>query len=84
MLGAFFWLHWTSQILGGVLAARYGTKLIFGLANFLPSLLCVLVPIATDRHINYLIALRVIQGLIAVNILFFSFDVLYLNFANVI
>lgn len=66
VLGAFYWFHWATQILGGVLAARYGTKLIFGLSNFLASVSCLLVPIAAYWHINCLIALRVIQGIIAV------------------
>lgn len=66
VLGAFFWLHWTTQIFGGIFAARYGTKLIFGLSNFLSSFLCLFVPIAANWHINYLIALRIAQGLIGV------------------
>lgn len=71
ILGAFFWLHWTTQILGGIFAARYGTKLIFGLSNFLSSFLCIFIPIAASWDINYLIALRIIQGTIGVIISFF-------------
>lgn len=66
VLGAFFWLHWTTQILGGIFAARYGTKLIFGLSNFLSSFLCFFIPFAANWDINYLIGLRLIQGAIAV------------------
>ncbi|KAE8747675.1 hypothetical protein FOCC_FOCC005654 [Frankliniella occidentalis] len=42
VLGAFFWLHWAMQVPGGVLARRYGTKLVFGLANLIPVLLTLL------------------------------------------
>lgn len=63
-MGAFYWLHWTTQILGGILAARYGTKLIFGLSNFISCFLCFLIPMAANWHINYLIGLRILQGVI--------------------
>ncbi|XP_011881463.1 PREDICTED: sialin isoform X2 [Vollenhovia emeryi] len=62
-LGAYYWLHWMSQLPGGLLARRYGTKLVFGLANLLTALLGFLIPYVT--HLYMLIALRVIQGLIA-------------------
>lgn len=62
-LGAYYWLHWTSQLPGGVIARRYGTKLVFGLANLLTALLGFLIPYAT--HLYVLITLRVVQGLIA-------------------
>lgn len=66
VLGSFFWLHWTLQIIGGVLAPRYGTKLIFGLSNFLSCFLCFFIPMAAKVHVNLLIAIRVIQGIISV------------------
>ncbi|KAL0113888.1 hypothetical protein PUN28_011313 [Cardiocondyla obscurior] len=63
ILGAYYWLHWISQLPGGLLARRYGTKLVFGLANFLTALLGFLIPYVT--HLYMLIILRVVQGLIA-------------------
>ncbi|XP_050466531.1 putative inorganic phosphate cotransporter isoform X2 [Cataglyphis hispanica] len=63
VLGAYYWLHWLSQLPGGLLARRYGTKLVFGLANLLTALLGFLVPYAT--HLYAFIILRMLQGLIA-------------------
>ncbi|EFN88313.1 sialin [Harpegnathos saltator] len=62
-LGAYYWLHWLSQLPGGLLARRYGTKLVFGLGNFLTALLGFFIPYVT--HLYSLIMLRVLQGLIA-------------------
>lgn len=62
-LGAYYWLHWLSQLPGGLLARRYGTKLVFGLGNLLTALLGFLIPYAT--HLYALITLRALQGLIA-------------------
>ncbi|XP_076244269.1 sialin-like [Calliopsis andreniformis] len=65
VLGAYFWLHWLSQLPGGLLARRYGTKLVYGLGNFLTAILGFLIPFATYYHLNALIFLRVLQGLIS-------------------
>jgi len=66
-LGAYYWLHWVSQLPGGLLARRYGTKLVFGLANLLTALLGFFIPYVT--HLYVLVTLRMLQGLIAVNFL---------------
>lgn len=63
VLGAYYWLHWLSQLPGGLLARRYGTKLVFGLGNLVTALLGFLIPYATQ--LSTLIFLRVLQGLIA-------------------
>ncbi|XP_034245909.1 sialin [Thrips palmi] len=65
VLGAFFWMHWLMQVPGGVLARRYGTKLVFGLANFIPVLLTLAVPVVAYWDYRALLALRFLQGLIA-------------------
>lgn len=84
VLGSFFWLLWTLQILGGVLGVRYGSKLIFGLSNFIACFLCFFIPMAAKMDVNYLIALRVVQGLISVSLfnhisdrVYFFFHVIY-------
>ncbi|XP_058829359.1 sialin [Topomyia yanbarensis] len=64
VLGAFFWLHWITQVPGGVLARKYGTKLVFGLANAIGCWLCFLMPLAAYWDLRILIWLRAIQGLI--------------------
>lgn len=64
-LGAYYWLHWVSQLPGGILARRYGTKIVFGWANLLTALVGFLIPFATRYHLYGLTFLRVIQGAIA-------------------
>lgn len=65
VLGAFFMLHWSTQLPGGLLAARYGTKKIFGLANFIGCVTCMLVPITAYLNYHALILLRLVQGFVA-------------------
>lgn len=64
LLGSFYWLHWVTQIPGGILARKYGTKLVFGLSNLIGCLLCVAMPIAAYVNFELLLGLRVVQGLI--------------------
>ncbi|XP_058459234.1 sialin [Malaya genurostris] len=64
VLGAFFWLHWITQVPGGILARKYGTKLVFGLSNAIGCWLCFLMPLASYLDLRIIIFLRVIQGLI--------------------
>uniref|UniRef100_A0A8D8MGG1 Sialin n=1 Tax=Culex pipiens TaxID=7175 RepID=A0A8D8MGG1_CULPI len=66
VLGAFFWLHWVTQIPGGVLARKYGTKMVFGVANAIGCWMCFLMPLASYWDIRILIFLRVVQGVICV------------------
>ncbi|VEN51168.1 unnamed protein product [Callosobruchus maculatus] len=63
ILGSFFWLHWVTQIPGGILAGRYGTKIIFGLSNWSTALLCFIIPWMAYRGPEWLIFVRVLQGL---------------------
>ncbi|KAF5279363.1 hypothetical protein FQA39_LY05473 [Lamprigera yunnana] len=65
VLGAFFWLHWLTQIPGGVLANRFGAKLVFGLGNFIGILLCFFIPTVSLLSYKWLIVLRIVQGFIA-------------------
>lgn len=65
ILGAYYWLHWTTQLPGGLLARRYGTKLVYGLGNFLTALFGFLIPLMTHYHLYALVTLRVLQGLFA-------------------
>lgn len=65
VLGAFFWLHWLTQLPGGILARRFGTKLVFGLSNALPGLMAALIPAASHWDYRALLAIRLVQGIIA-------------------
>ncbi|XP_039298715.1 sialin [Nilaparvata lugens] len=64
VLGSFYWLHWLTQIPGGMLARRFGTKKIFGLANFSGSLLTFAFPYIAYFDFRLLIFVRVLQGFI--------------------
>ncbi|XP_061389145.1 vesicular glutamate transporter 1-like [Musca vetustissima] len=64
VLGSFFWVHWMTQLPGGILAKKYGTKLVFGLSNVIGCWLCFLIPAAAHWDYKALIVLRVLQGLI--------------------
>ena len=62
VLGSFFWLHWTTQLPGGVLAAKYGTKFVFGFSNFLASVICIVMPLICYLDYRWMIFLRLLQG----------------------
>ncbi|XP_061389143.1 sialin-like [Musca vetustissima] len=64
VLGSFFWAHWVTQIPGGILAKKYGTKLVFGLANAIGCWMCFLIPYVSHWDYRALIILRVLQGLV--------------------
>ncbi|XP_017069533.1 sialin [Drosophila eugracilis] len=62
LLGSFFWAHWTLQIPGGILATKYGTKLVFGWSNGIGVFCCFLIPIISYWSYTGLIIIRVFQG----------------------
>jgi MFS family permease len=67
VLGSFFWFFWVTQVPGGLLAQRYGTKLVFGLTNGVPCLLSFLIPLCARLDYRAIVFLRALQGLIAVS-----------------
>lgn len=79
MLGSYFWLHWVMQIPGGILARRYGTKLVFGVANLVGCVMCLAMPMIAYLDYRWLIGIRVAQGLICVGyFLLFKFKYILL------
>lgn len=54
-----------TQLPGGFLASKYGTKIVFGLSNFIACVLCFIMPIASYLDFKLLITLRLVQGIIA-------------------
>ncbi|XP_066993790.2 sialin isoform X2 [Anabrus simplex] len=64
ILGGFFWFHWVLQVPGGILAQRYGTKLVFGLSNWIGCLLAALIPACASINYQAIVVLRVLQGII--------------------
>lgn len=65
ILSSYYWLHWATQIPGGILALHFGPKRVFGLSNFLVGLLTFFVPISVSSDYHMLVILRLAQGLIA-------------------
>lgn len=64
-LGSFYWLNWATQLPGGILAAKYGTKMVFGLSNYIAIVLCAITPIACYLDYRLLIFIRVVSGAVA-------------------
>lgn len=64
VLGSFYWSHWITQIPGGILAKKYGTKLVFGLSNAVGCWICFVIPLAAYWNYQVLIWLRILQGLV--------------------
>ncbi|XP_011303492.1 vesicular glutamate transporter 1 isoform X2 [Fopius arisanus] len=64
-LGAYYWFHWLTQLPGGLLARRYGTKMVFGVGNLATAALGLLIPFATEHHLYGLVAIRALQGFIS-------------------
>lgn len=63
VLSAFSYGYVATQIPGGFLAENYGGKWVFGLGTFVSTAIGLLSPTMARIHINWLIVLRVIQGL---------------------
>ena len=67
ILGAFFYGYMSTQILGGRLAERYGTKWLFGGSILISSVLSLFTPLAAKWSPYALIALRITGGIAEVN-----------------
>lgn len=73
IFGAFYWFAWASELSGGILSHKYGSKITFGLTNFIGCLLCSAIPVAAYISWKMVVVVRVLQGTIAVidpNLLF--------------
>ena len=57
-MGAFFWGYVLTQIPGGVLAERFGGKLVFGLGILVTSVFTILTPLAARGGYALLIICR--------------------------
>ncbi|CAH1406089.1 unnamed protein product [Nezara viridula] len=62
ILGSFYWCYVVSQLAGGVLVQRFGTKIVFGLSQMATAISSLLIPYAAGFHFGALILLRSIQG----------------------
>lgn len=63
ILSSFYWCYILSQVVGGVLTQRFGTKTVFGFSQLITAICSLLIPQAAVLHYGALIALRSIQGI---------------------
>ncbi|XP_065339063.1 sialin-like [Cloeon dipterum] len=63
--GSFYWGYVLSMVPGGMLADRYGAKLIYGGSNLVCSLMAFFVPSAARWSLNALLFVRFSQGFAA-------------------
>ena len=62
VLSSFSFGYITTQLVGGILAERFGAKWIFGVCILFCSLLEFVIPLAANRSIFALMGVRAIQG----------------------
>ncbi|XP_066986838.1 sialin-like [Macrobrachium rosenbergii] len=63
ILGSFFYGYTLTQIIGGRLAEKFGTKIIFGICILSGGISAVLTPVAARAHFGLVMALRLLQGI---------------------
>lgn len=63
ILGSFFWGYILTQIPGGYLAGRYGSKWLLGFGILGTVIFTMLTPVAADLGASYLIVCRMLEGL---------------------
>ncbi|KAK3919330.1 Vesicular glutamate transporter 2 [Frankliniella fusca] len=63
ILGSFYWCYVLSQVMGGLLTQRFGTKVVFGLSQLVTAACSLLIPVAAEVHYAVLIVLRSVQGI---------------------
>lgn len=63
ILGSFYWCYILSQVVGGVLTQRFGTKTVFGFSQLTTAIASLLIPQAASFHYSAVIALRSLQGM---------------------
>ena len=61
---AFFYGYPLTQLIGGYMAEKFGTRYVFGLQNFFAAFLVILTPWASRGGVWVLVALRFVMGLI--------------------
>ncbi|XP_065204378.1 sodium-dependent phosphate transport protein 3-like isoform X2 [Planococcus citri] len=65
VLSGFFRLNYLSILAGGVLAQKYGSKLVVGYTQFTISVLCSLIPFAAEYGSEIVSWVRAVQGLLS-------------------
>lgn len=67
ILGSFYWCYILSQVVGGVLTQKFGTKAVFGYSQLATALCSLMIPQAATIHYGAIIFLRSIQGIASVS-----------------
>jgi MFS family permease len=80
ILGSFYWSYILIMVPGGLVAEKYGGKLVYGGGNLVLCLMGLAIPIAARINVTALIFVRLVQGLAAVSSLKFHAQWLYFNF----
>lgn len=60
---SFFWCYVLSQVFGGIATQYFGTKKVFGWSQFATAICSLSIPLFSDMHYGFVIALRSIQGI---------------------
>lgn len=62
LLGSIYWLIWITQLPGGILSQKFGSKIIYGTNTLASSILCFLIPTAAYVDYRVVLGIRIIQG----------------------
>ncbi|CAH1114115.1 unnamed protein product [Psylliodes chrysocephalus] len=62
ILASFYWAYIISQIVGGLVTQKMGTKKVFGYAQLITALCSICIPWASETHFGFVIGLRFMQG----------------------
>ncbi|XP_065204361.1 sialin-like [Planococcus citri] len=65
VLSSYFWIHWLTEIPGGILSHHFGFKKVVGVSNFLTAVGTFLIPFSAKYSFNVLMALRIFQGFVS-------------------
>ncbi|GAB0100077.1 MFS domain-containing protein [Sergentomyia squamirostris] len=63
VLSSFFWGYICTQLIGGVLATKFGGNIVLGIGIGASSILMLLSPWAAKQDLYYLVAIRILIGL---------------------
>lgn len=67
VLSSFFYGYLCTQVIGGVIAAKIGGNLLFGIGVGVTALLTLITPAAANYSLFAMIAVRIVEGLFEVN-----------------
>ncbi|KAA0200023.1 hypothetical protein HAZT_HAZT001236 [Hyalella azteca] len=63
ILGSFFWGYCLTNLLGGLLAERYGGRIVYGMGVTLTSILTILSPMAAHSSTSAFMLIRILEGM---------------------